>query len=249
MCRSSMNPGVHKQFYGLVSQSSSLHHIPSIFWVSGTPFRVLWPKTVHFCDCATSRDRWWENRQQSQKCSGVGAWTSLDLRSHQRGKKIPLSWSFDFYKFPVHACSSCCHYHPCHRRSWRLGHEKMEKKERKLSMYQPLWISGVPLSFLEPEPEGFFLCPCLSAPQSLLSRFMLHWVLAEGYWSKTSSKLITGFVVLWIQVFFLNLLIDIDFSEFINNCPCILFRFNSWVQQKIKKVCFNPSYPEAEVHH
>lgn len=102
----------------------------------------------------------------------------------------------------------------------------------------------------EPKAKGCFLDLYLSTiPQCLLQGFRLYWVRLRDTKVKKPSKLMTGSMALWIQVFFPNTPADIYLSEFSNSCPCILCGFYSWLQEKKKGGVFYPSYPETEVYH
>lgn len=98
-----------------------------------------------------------------------------------------------------------------------LEHEKMKikgEKENLVCLLHSTWALGVSLPHLEPKAKGFFSGSLSIIPQCLLQGFRLYWVRLRDTKVKKPSKLMTGSMALWIQVFFPNTPADIYFQSF-----------------------------------
>lgn len=120
-------------------------------------------------------------------------------------------------------CTLLCHHH--HWVAWGLGHDRMERDNRK-----PIWPLGI--SFPEPwvRTREYFLELSLFA---LMSSFGFQAVLCLGWGipQGENSKL-TYLVILWILVFFLNLPATIYFLASSNSCSINLARFYNCIKQE-----------------
>lgn len=172
-----------------------------------------------FCQHTTCRAKGWEDRETGQKSNGIWPWL-LDLRIHQWRKMFPvpqeLSCSWLLLQMPLPPLSQ----ENMEAKAW----ENEEKREKENPIVPPpLYLNFRSLCCIMSQKQSIFP-QVLSKSQYLLEDSRVTEVRVRDTEVKLTTKKNpkTTHLVLWFQVFFLNILADIYLVE-------QLFIYSVWV--------------------